>query len=89
MSEQEDTLLEFPCEFPIKAMGPTGHDLIGLVYEIMQRHVDDLDASQFSSRQSSGGKYISVTVRFEAHSKQQLDAIYRELSAHELIKYVL
>ncbi len=91
MSEQDDqeTLLEFPCDFAIKAMGETSDDLDAIVIEIVRRHVDDLAEGAVSSRQSSGGKFTSITVMIRATSKQQLDAIYMELSSHQRIKYVL
>lgn len=92
MSEQEqqqETLLEFPCEFAIKAMGETSEDLDQIVVEIIRRHVDDIAEGAISRRQSSGGKFTSITVTIRATSKPQLDAIYQELSSHQRIKYVL
>ena len=93
MSEQtpstEETLLTFPCDFAVKAMGETHVDLEAVVLDIVSRHVEAIAADALSSRQSSGGKYTSVTITIRANSKAQLDAIYRELSAHEHIKYVL
>ena len=91
MSEnnEQETLLEFPCDFAIKAMGETSDELDAVVVEIVRRHVDDIAEGAIKSRQSSGGKYTSVTVTIRATSKPQLDAIYRDLSGHALIKYVL
>lgn len=91
MSEQEpqETLLEFPCDYAIKAMGETSDQLDAVVVEIVRRHVDDIAEGAVSTKQSSGGKFTSITVNIEATSKPQLDAIYQELSDHELIKYVL
>lgn len=91
MSEQDsqETLLEFPCDFAIKAMGETSEDLDAIVVEIVRRHVEDLAEGAVSSRQSSGGKFTSITVTIRATSKPQLDAIYQDLTNHERIKYVL
>lgn len=91
MSEKDtqETLLEFPCDFAIKAMGETSDDLDAIVIEIVRRHVDDIAEGAVSSKQSSGGKFTSITVMIRATSKQQLDAIYQELSSHQRIKYVL
>jgi hypothetical protein len=87
--DQQETLLEFPCDFAIKAMGKTCEELDLTVVEIVRKHVEDLAEGAVSSRQSSGGKFTSITVTIRATSKPQLDAIYQELSDHELIKYVL
>jgi putative lipoic acid-binding regulatory protein len=90
MAEQEtDTLIEFPCEFAIKAMGPSSEGFDAIIVEIVRKHVDDIAEGAVASKQSSGGKFTSVTVTINATSKTQLDTIYRELSDHELVKYVL
>ncbi|MCC5796698.1 MAG: DUF493 domain-containing protein [Methylophaga sp.] len=85
----QETLLEFPCEFPIKAMGISSDNFDALVVEIVRKHVSEVPEAAVSSKQSSGSKYTSVTVLIQASSKAQLDAIYQELSSHELVKYVL
>lgn len=90
MSEQEtETLLEFPCEFPIKAMGPADVGLDEIVVSIVRAHVEDIKEGNIDTKHSSGGKFTSVTVTITATSKKQLDAIYQQLSDHEHVKYVL
>jgi uncharacterized protein len=78
----EETLLEFPCRFPIKAMGKTNLELDLLVIEIVRRHATDLHEGAVTTRPSKDGNYVSVTVIVEATSKQQLDAIYQDLTDH-------
>ncbi|MEZ5542708.1 MAG: DUF493 domain-containing protein [Pseudomonadota bacterium] len=75
----EDSALQFPCLFPIKAMGRSGTDLDLVVVEIVRRHVPDLAEGAVRSRASTHGKYISVTVTVTATSRAQLDAIYQDL----------
>jgi uncharacterized protein len=89
MSEPQETLLTFPCRFPIKAMGPAGRGLEAVVVEIVSRHAEGVDETAITVRESRGGKWIAVTLTIEAHSKPQLDAIYQELSAHELVAWAL
>lgn len=79
MSE-EASLLEFPCQFAIKAMGKTNPELNSLVVEIVRRHSPDIRESAVSSRPSKGGNYTAVTVIVDASSRQQLDAIYQDLT---------
>lgn len=79
MSE-EQSLLEFPCQFAIKAMGLSRDDFDAIVVEIVRRHVDDLHEGAVTTRPSSGGKYTAVTVMIEATSRAQLDAIYQALT---------
>ncbi|NKN32621.1 YbeD family protein [Marichromatium bheemlicum] len=89
MSNSEETLLEFPCRFPVKAMGRASDDFQTLVVDIVERHAPGVDAAAISVRPSNGGKWLAVTVTIEAHSKAQLDAIYAELTAHERVVWAL
>ncbi len=88
MSEQE-TLFEFPCSFPIKAMGKAEDDFDLLVVEIVRRHVPDLHENAVRTRPSKGGKWLSVTVIIQAESKTQLDAIYQDLTDHHRVVMAL
>ena len=86
---QQETLLEFPCAFPLKVMGLANDALAQTVLEVVLRHAPDFDGATMAMRASSGGKYISLTCTINATSKPQLDALYRELSGHPLVKVVL
>jgi len=82
MSEvEQETLFEFPCQFPIKAMGRNIPNLDAIVVEMVRRHAPDLTESAVKTRMSKGGKFIAVTIHVEAQSKAQLDAIYMDLTA--------
>ncbi|MES9936238.1 MAG: DUF493 domain-containing protein [Sedimenticola sp.] len=85
MSEEKETLLEFPCRFSVKAMGHATPDFDALVAGIVARYVPNLGEGAVKTRESNGGKYLSVTVTFEATSKQQLDNIYQALTDHEKV----
>ena len=79
MTEQESAL-KFPCQFPIKALGKADLEIDLRVVEIIRRHVPDFGEGCVAFKPSKGGKYISITVTIQATSKQQLDAIYQDLS---------
>ncbi|MDR2613797.1 MAG: DUF493 domain-containing protein [Candidatus Accumulibacter sp.] len=85
----EDTLLEFPCAFPLKIIGRADETLAQTVLEIVRRHAPDFDGAGMETRASSGGNYISLTCVIDATSKAQLDALYRDLSGHPAVKVVL
>jgi uncharacterized protein len=85
----EETLLEFPCDFPIKVMGSRTDDFAQTVVEIVLRHAPGFQAESIEMRPSSAGKYLSVTCTVRAESRPQLDALYRELSGHPAVKVVL
>lgn len=88
MSEQE-TLLVFPTDFPIKVMGEMRDDFARTVIEIVLRHAPDFRPETVELRASSSGNYLSVTCVVRATSKAQLDALYREVTAHPWVKVVL
>ena len=87
--EEGETLLEFPCEFPVKAMGLTCMELEMAVIEIINRHVDNLGEGAVSTKPSKNGKYTAITITIVAHSKQQLDNIYIDLTACEHVSIAL
>jgi putative lipoic acid-binding regulatory protein len=82
---EEESLMEFPCSFPIKAMGKAIDDFDLLVVEIVRKHHPDVTEGAVKTRPSREGKYISVTVTINAQSREQLDSIYLELTAHERV----
>ncbi|WP_411727633.1 YbeD family protein [Methyloglobulus sp.] len=85
----EETLLEFPCQFAIKAMGRNNLEFDLLVIEIVRRHVPDLHEQSVTTRPSKDANYLAVTVMIQATSKQQLDAIYQDLSDHPQVLMAL
>jgi putative lipoic acid-binding regulatory protein len=84
-----ETLLEFPCDFPLKIMGATRDGFAQAIVDIVLRHAPDFDASQVEMRPSKAGNYLSVTCVLRATSRPQLDALYRELTSHPWVKVVL
>ena len=89
MVDESPGLFEFPCAFPLKIIGLAGGELAQAVLEIVLRHAPDFDGATMEMRSSSAGKYVSLTCTINATSKPQLDALYRELSSHPLVKVVL
>jgi len=83
------TLLEFPCEFPIKIMGARVDAFAQAVVDVVLRHAPDFDPATVEMRPSRKGNYLAITCTIRAVSQQQLDALYRELTSHPLVKVVL
>ncbi len=80
-SGNTETLLEFPCEFPVKAFGHATDTFEAKVLEIVLRHARLAVDQPTQTRPSQGGKYQAVTITVIATSKSQLDAIYQDLTA--------
>lgn len=89
MDETKAKGLTFPCPFPVKAIGIHTEDFRANVVAIIRRHAPELPDEAVSSRQSEGSKYLAVTATIVATSQEQLDAMYRDLSAYKQIVMVL
>ncbi len=85
----EESLLKFPTEFPVKIMGRDTPEFHAMVEEILARHVAPLHSLPVTRQPSKAGRFVSVTVTITAQSREQLDALYRDLSAHELVLMAL
>jgi putative lipoic acid-binding regulatory protein len=77
----DETLFEFPCDFPIKIMGPATDEFRSLALGIVSRHFGTLAEGSIEERPSSGGRYVGLTITVRAESKAQLDAVYTELTS--------
>ena len=86
---QGESLLVFPCVFPIKVMGKREDGFAQTVVEIVQRHAADFHAGTMEMRSSKNARYLSLTVTINARSREQLDALYSELSKHPMVIMVL
>ncbi len=85
----EQSLIEYPSQFPIKVMGANVEGFADAVIAIARRFDPRLDSAAVESRLSKAGNYLSLTVTITATSREQLDEIYRTLSTHPMVKVVL
>lgn len=85
----DPSLLQFPCDFPIKIMGVGDPEFAQMVLELVRRHSPDLDEARVKIQPSRTGRYQSVTVVVAARDRAHLDALYQDLSDHPQIKLAL
>jgi putative lipoic acid-binding regulatory protein len=85
----EESLISYPTDFPIKVMGRKEARFAHNVLVIVRRHAPDFDAATMELRPSRQGNYLSVTCTIRATSREQLDALYRELCDHPSVVMVL
>jgi len=86
---ESESLLTFPCVFPLKVMGRREDGFAQMVCEVVKRHASDFHPGTLEMRTSKNGRYLSLTVTLNAKSKDQLDALYSELSKHPMVLMVL
>ena len=79
----DETLLEFPCEFPIKIMGRESADFRALARALVEKHTGPLADDAIYTTLSRNDSFVSVTITVNAQSQQQLDDIYHEISSHD------
>ena len=85
----ERSLIEYPSAFPIKVMGAHVEGFTEAVVAVARRFDPGFDPGTVESRPSKGGNYLGLTITITATSREQLDALYRELSSHPMVKVVL
>ncbi len=85
----EQSLIEYPCAFPIKVMGAHHESFVEAVVAIVVAHDPGFDAATIQRRPSSSGNYLGLTITVTATSREQLDELYRTLSTHPMVKVVL
>ena len=79
----DDSVMTFPCSFPIKLMGRESADFRQTVRQLVERHTGPLDDDAIESSLSRNGRFVSITVTVVAESREQLDNIYRDATAHD------
>ena len=84
-----EDIFKFPCDYPIKVFGLNQPDLIDTVRTIVEKYVGKLHSNQIILKNSSKGKYVSVTIRIIATSRKQLDSINEDLQNCPLVSYLL
>lgn len=89
MSQERTSLLEFPCDFPLKIMGARHDAFAQTIVAVVLVHAPDFDPATLEMRPSKAGNYLSLTCTIRATSQLQLDNLYRELSSHPMVKVVL
>jgi len=85
----EESLIEYPSDFPIKVVGIMHDEFTNTIVEMIIEHDPTFHAGKVEMRPSTQGNYLSLTVTVRATSRAQLDNLYRALSGHEMVKFVL
>ena len=87
--EPPESPIQYPTDFPIKILGLNEAGFEAAVTEVLRLHAPDLDLTSIEVRESRAGKYLSVTATVNARSREQLDALYRALTSHPMVRVVL
>jgi len=85
----EQSLIEYPSQFPIKVMGAHVEGFVEAIAHVALQFDPGFDAATIERRPSKGGNYMGLTITITATSREQLDEIYRTLTTHPMVKVVL
>lgn len=85
----EQSLITYPCVFPIKVMGEQVDGFVEAVVTVARAFDPGFDEATVERRPSSGGRYLGLTISITATSREQLDELYRTLTTHPMVKVVL
>jgi len=86
---RKDSLIEYPCAFPIKVMGVKTEGFVAAIAYVARQFDPGFDETTIELRDSKRGNYLGITLTFHATSREQLDDLYRALSSHPMVKVVL
>jgi putative lipoic acid-binding regulatory protein len=89
MTPTRQSLLQFPCSFPLKVIGKNVEAFELEVMSVMLKYLTGSTPTHCTRRFSAGNKYLALTISFMAESQEQIDAIYQELNGLELVLYTL
>jgi hypothetical protein len=89
VSMNNEDIFNFPCDYPIKIFGLSQPEFKKTVCKIIESHIGKLHTNQITIKNSSKGKYSSITIRIIATSRKQLDAINHDLQKCPLVSYLL
>lgn len=85
----EQSLIEYPCHFPIKVMGANVDGYVTAMTHVAKSFDSSFDASTIELRPSKAGNYMGLTLSVYVTSREQLDELYRTLTTHPMVKIVL
>lgn len=85
----DQSLIEYPCRFPIKVMGANTAEFVSAMLVIARAFEPEFDEASLEHRPSRAGNYLGLTISIFVTDREQLDEVYRTLTTHELVKYVL
>ncbi|HUH40820.1 MAG TPA: DUF493 family protein [Castellaniella sp.] len=87
--EGPESLIVYPCDFPIKVMGRVHDDFVQTMARIVQGFDPAFDPDTIEVRPSGRGNYVGLTLTVRVESREQLDALYRVLHGHEMVSIVI
>ena len=89
MTKTEAPKIEFPCDYPIKAIGDNGDDFKALVIDTVRTFAPDIDEARVTLNPSAKGNFVAVRFFIQATGKEQLELIHKALLATGRVKMVM
>ena len=87
--EQEPPRIEFPCDYPIKVLARSSHDLTEVILEVFERHAPGFDRDNLAARASSKGTFTAIPLTITATGPDQLEALHQDLLGTGRVQMVI
>lgn len=78
-----ESLIKFPCEFPIKIMGKDTPNFRSKMHKILEKHVGPINEESIKVNVSNNANFVAITITITAHSQHQLDQIYYDITSYD------
>ena len=88
-SDNPEHGFQFPGEFEITAMGPAGGGLEEQIPALLEAAGLVVLHETVATRESSGGKYVSIKLSFRAESREQYEVAHAVLREHPEVKWTI
>lgn len=88
-SDNPDHGFQFPGLFEITAMGPAGAGLEERIPEVLEGIGIPVLRETVATRNSSGGRFVSIRLSIRAESRERYEAAHAALRAEPGIKWTL
>ena len=86
---REESLIQYPCDLPIKVFGRNVSGFRETVIEIVSAHCIAPPTNRIREQLSRDSGYSSLTITIKADSREQVDALYQELCDSDDVMMVL
>ena len=89
MCSSSKSLIEFPCEYPIKIIGDGSSVFTDHIESVMTNTIGLGNYSKVSEKYSKNKKWLSITISFTAKNENQLRRIHHHLKVSNSVKMVI
>ena len=89
MSEEPESLLKFPTDYPIKVVGRPSPEFRAHIHAVVLKHAPNVEPDRITERLSENGNFLSISYMIRAESREQVTALATDLAAADGVLMVI